>query len=137
MSGEREFFLASPRECGIAISLPAGTVEGLRRLTGELPFPAGGPRLEVAFDLEGMGVLLHPLSLLPDRLQDVLEMGGRARWASQGISSMAAEGRLRVAGELAWLEVQVWRGERMELLIHELEEGKRNERQPDSLHRDS
>lgn len=134
MSGDREFFLASPRECGIAISLPLGTVEGLRRFAAELPFPAD-PRLEVAFDLEGTGVLLHPLSLLPDRLQDVLTMGGRVRWASQGICGMAAEGRLRVAGELAWLEVQVWRGERMELLTHELEE-ERNERRTHPLHRD-
>lgn len=134
MSGDREFFLASPRECGIAISLPLGTVEGLRRFAKELPFPAGGPRLEVAFDLEGTGVLLHPLSLLPDRLQDVLTMGGRVRWASQGICGMEVEGRLRVAGELAWLEIFYWRGARMELLIHELEE--EDERQPDSLHRD-
>ncbi|WP_027891060.1 hypothetical protein [Calidithermus chliarophilus] len=133
---EREFFLASPRECGIAISLPVGTVEGLRRFAREVPFPAEGPRLEVAFELEGMGVRLHPLSLLPDRLQDVLEMGGRARWASQGICGMEAGGRLLVIERLAWLEVQIRRGGRMEVLIHELEEEGDDERRPDALHRD-
>lgn len=131
---EREFFLASPRECDIAISLPVGTVEGLRRFTREVPFPAEGPRFEAAFDLEGMGVRLHPLSLLPDRLQDVLVMGGRARWASQGICGMEAGGRLLVREGLAWLEVQIWRGGRMEVLIHELEEERDGERYSDALH---
>jgi len=133
---EREFFLASPRECGIAISLPVGTVEGLRRFAREVPFPVEGPRLEVAFELEGMGVRLHPLSLLPDRLQDVLEMGGRAQWASQGICGMEAGGRLLVSVGLAWLEVQVWRGESLEVLCHELEEDTDDEGRPDALHRE-
>ncbi|WP_018465415.1 hypothetical protein [Calidithermus timidus] len=133
---EREFFLASPRECGIAISLPVGTVEGLRRFAREVPFPAEGPRLEVAFELEGMGVRLHPLSLLPDRLQDVLEMTGRAQWTSRGICGMEAGGRLLVGEGLAWIEVQVWRGESLETLSHELEEEADDRRCPDTLHRE-
>lgn len=134
---EREYYLLTPRQKALAFSLPLGIVEGLlHSARGVLPLSSQKPRLEVAFDLEGMRALLHPLSLLPDRLQDVLEMTGRAQWASQGICGIEAAGRLLVARGLAWLEVQVWRGESLEVLSHELEEETDDEGRPDALHRE-
>jgi hypothetical protein len=44
-------------------------------------------------------------------------------------------GRLLVSVGLAWLEVQVWRGESLEVLVHELEEVE-SEGHPDALHRE-
>lgn len=133
---EREYYLLTPRQKALAFSLPLGIVEGLLHSAREvLPLPSRKP-LEVAFDLEGMGALLHPLSLLPDRLQDVLEMTGRAQWASRGVCGMEAGGRLLVGEGLAWIEVQVWRGESLETLSHELEEEANDRRCPDTLHRE-
>jgi hypothetical protein len=133
---ERDYYLMAPRQKSLAISLPSGLVEALRCSAREMLkqlYPQK-PRPEIAFSLEGMGALLHPLSLLPDSLQDVLLMMGRARFSARTGGMEAACERLLVGEGLAWIEVQVWRGENLELLTHELEE--EDEGQPDELYRE-
>lgn len=138
MQMDRDLFLLTPRHKSLAVSLPAGRIAELLRSAQEMRsrLPDTRPLPEIAFDLEGMGMILHPLSLLPDRLQDVLEMTGRAQWASRGVCGMEAGGRLLVSVGLAWIEVQVWRGESLEVLCHELEEDTDDEGRPDALHRE-
>jgi hypothetical protein len=133
---ERDLFLLTPRHKSLAVSLPAGRIAELLRSAQEMRtlLPNTKPLPEIAFDLEGMGIVVHPLSLLPDALQEVLEMAGRARFACQALG-MEIGGRLLVSVGLAWLEVQVWRGESLEVLVHELEEVE-DEGHPDALHRD-
>ncbi len=132
----RDLFLLTPRHKRLAVSLPAGRIAELLRSAQEMRtlLPNTKPLPEIAFDLEGMGMMLHPLSLLPDALQEVLEMACRARFACQALG-MEMGGRLLVSVGLAWLEVQVWRGESLEVLVHELEEVE-SEGHPDALHRD-
>jgi hypothetical protein len=132
---ERDLFLLTPRHKSLAVSLPAGRIAELLRSAQEMRtlLPNTKPLPEIAFDLEGMGIVVHPLSLLPDALQEVLEMAGRARFACQALG-MEIGGRLLVSVGLAWLEVQVWRGESLEVLVHELEEVE-DEGHPDALHR--
>ena len=132
---ERDLFLLTPRHKRLAVSLPAGRIAELLRSAQEMRalLPDTKPLPEIAFDLEGMGMMLHPLSLLPDALQEVLEMACRARFACQALG-MEMGGRLLVSVGLAWLEVQVWRGESLEVLVHELEEVE-DEGHPDVLYR--
>ncbi|MGK0620104.1 hypothetical protein [Meiothermus cerbereus] len=136
MQMERDLFLLTPRHKRLAVSLPAGRIAELLRSAQEMRtlLPNTKPLPEIAFDLEGMGITVHPLSLLPDPLQEVLEMVGRARFACQALG-MEMGGRLLVSVGLAWLEVQVWRGESLEVLVHELEEVE-SEGHPDALHRE-
>ena len=136
MQMDRDLFLLTPRHKRLAVSLPAGRIAELLRSAQEMRtlLPDAKPPPEIAFDLEGMGMMLHPLSLLPDALQEVLEMACRARFACQALG-MEMGGRLLVSVGLAWLEVQVWRGGSLEVLVHELEEVER-EGHPDALHRD-
>jgi hypothetical protein len=133
---ERDLFLLTPRHKRLVVSLPAGRIAELLRSAHEMRtlLPDTKPLPEIAFDLEATGIMVHPLSLLPDALQEVLEMAGRARFACQALG-MEMGGRLLVSVGLAWLEVQVWRGESLEVLVHELEEVE-SEGHPDALHRD-
>jgi len=130
MQMERDLFLLTPRHKSLAVSLPSGMIDGLLRSAQEMRtlLPDTKPLPEIAFDLEGMGMMLHPLSLLPDALQEVLEMACRARFACQALG-MEMGGRLLVSVGL------VWRGESLEVLVHELEEVE-SEGHPDALHRD-
>jgi hypothetical protein len=132
---ERDLFLLTPRHKRLAVSLPAGRIAELLRSAHEMRtlLPDTKPLPEIAFDLEATGIMVHPLSLLPDALQEVLEMAGRARFACQALG-MEMGGRLLVSVGLAWLEVQVWRGESLEVLVHELEEVE-DEGHPDVLYR--
>ncbi|GAO74201.1 putative uncharacterized protein [Meiothermus ruber H328] len=139
MQMERDLFLLTPRHKSLVLSLPVGAIGELLCSAQEILslLPQERPQPEIAFDLEGVGALLHPLSLLPDQLQDVLEMAGRTRSASRATGMEAAGWRLVVAGRgLAWLEVKVWRGESLEVLCHELEEDTDDEGHPDPVHRD-
>ncbi len=63
--------------------------------------------------------LLHPLTLLPDRLQDVLRAAPRAEWEihDQGIE---VETRLRVMPGMAFLQATLWREDSLEILEHEM-----------------
>lgn len=137
MQMDRDLFLLTPRHKSLVLSLPAGRITALLRSAQEMltRLPNTRPAPEIAFDLEGMGMMLHPLSLLPDAIQEVLEMTGRARFACQALG-MEMGGRLLVSMRLAWLEVQVWRGESLEVLCHELEEETDDEGHPDPVHRD-
>lgn len=137
MQMDRDLFLLTPRHKSLAVSLPAGRIAELLRSAQEMRsrLPDTRPLPEIAFDLEGMGMMLHPLSLLPDAIQEVLEMTGRARFSCQALG-MEMGGRLLVSVGLAWLEVQVWRGESLEVLCHELEEDTDDEGRPDALHRE-
>ncbi|ADD27274.1 hypothetical protein Mrub_0499 [Meiothermus ruber DSM 1279] len=136
MQMERDLFLLIPRHKGLALSLPAGRItELLRFAQGMLArLPDTRPAPDIAVELEGMGMMLHPLALLPDPIRELLEMTGRARCVCQALG-IEMGGRLLVSVGLAWLEVQVWRGESLEVLCHELEEETDDEGRPDPVHR--
>lgn len=110
----------------LVLSLPVNTIGELLQTGEEMlsRLPQGGRTPELVFDLEGLGGLLHPLSLLPDRLQDMLLMGEKVQYEMHPNNGMEPAGwRLLVSSKgIAWLEVTVWRGENLETLTHELEE---------------
>ncbi|PZA07622.1 MULTISPECIES: hypothetical protein [unclassified Meiothermus] len=136
---ERDYYLMTPHQKSIVLSLPIGTTERLLHSAQEMLalLPNTKPYPEIVFELQGAGALLHPLSLLCDRLQDLLAMTGRTRFASRVTGMETAGLRLVVRGRgLAWLEVQVWRGESLEVLSYELEEEADDEGHLDALHRD-
>ncbi len=115
---KRDVYTLMPESKQVALSLPRGMVEKLisemQQLLTALPTTKN---VEIGREINTG--LLHPLTLLPDRLQDVLRAAPRAEWEihDQGIE---VETRLRVMPGMAFLQATLWREDSLEILEHEM-----------------